>query len=291
MGKFSITFNKSKQLSDLVSLGILPKQISEFTQTDVGTTISIPYTTNNQQIKNKLKNNGCIEFEVIAVNHHIDSENQENPTITLMAKEPLRYAIFDAEEPTNPDTMRKTGGNCRWSVSNIRQYLNSDSKYPWFEKQHQYDEAPTIDKVNESYQTNAEDAIYVNDDGFLTGFSKDVLEHFTVVENKSRICEIDGGSQEITKDKVFLLSYTELFGGSNERIVEGQQIEYLNSTNTRKRGTSYDYYLTRSSSNSGSPYGEYTTAIYTVSIRFGGEHSAPSTNFTNTTILPVIVLH
>lgn len=78
MGKFSITFNKSKQLSDLVLLGILPKQISEFTQADVGTTISIPYTTNNQQIKNKLKNNGCIEFEVIAVNHHVDSEKSNN---------------------------------------------------------------------------------------------------------------------------------------------------------------------------------------------------------------------
>jgi predicted DNA-binding transcriptional regulator AlpA len=42
-----------------------------------------------------------------------------------MTKNIIRFAAFDAKEPNNPDSDRKKHGNSRWSLSNIRQWLNS----------------------------------------------------------------------------------------------------------------------------------------------------------------------
>ena len=89
--------------SDLVELGILTKQISEFTNSDIGTTVLIPYTDSTGKI---LLNEGKIEFEVVGVNHHTSDVHPQ--TITLMTKNIIRQAAFDAKEPSNPDSNRKT---------------------------------------------------------------------------------------------------------------------------------------------------------------------------------------
>ena len=64
--------------SDLVALGILPKPISEFTNDDIGTEVSIPYTDASGIISNP------IVFEVVGVNHHTSDAHPQ--TITLMTK-------------------------------------------------------------------------------------------------------------------------------------------------------------------------------------------------------------
>jgi hypothetical protein len=56
---------------------------------------------------------------VVGVNHH-----KEN-SLTLMTKNIIRFAAFDAKELNNPNSDRKKHGNNRWSLSNIRQWLNS----------------------------------------------------------------------------------------------------------------------------------------------------------------------
>ena len=78
MSRFSFSFIKqgttppiTPSESDLVELGILPKQVSEFTTADIGTIISIPYTDPTGKI---LLNDGNIEFEVVGVNHHTTTE-------------------------------------------------------------------------------------------------------------------------------------------------------------------------------------------------------------------------
>ena len=87
---------ETPSVSDLVALGILPKQVSEFTNADIGTEVSIPYTDAGGVIS------GPIVFEVVGVNHHKDTNNVDTPTITLMTKNIIRYAAFDAKEPNNP---------------------------------------------------------------------------------------------------------------------------------------------------------------------------------------------
>ena len=143
MSRFLLSFRRQgnvtpsePSVSDLVELGILTKQISEFSNSDIGTEVSIPYSNEGSGIS------GPIVFEVVGVNHHTTTEHQK--TITLMTKNIIRKAAFDAAEPNNTNSYRKSGGNNRWSVSNIRQWLNSDGAAgSWWSAQHEYDAAPT----------------------------------------------------------------------------------------------------------------------------------------------------
>jgi hypothetical protein len=133
------------EISDLVSLGILPKQVSEYTNADIGSIILIPYNDESGKI---LLNNGCIEFEVVGVNHHKDINDESKPTITLMTKNIIRYAAFDAKEQSGASIVRANYGYNRWSVSNIHQWLNFDGEYnEWFTAQHEYDTAQLLIKL------------------------------------------------------------------------------------------------------------------------------------------------
>ena len=193
--RFTFAYNRegnvippvTPSVSDLVELGILSKPISEFSNSDIGTEVSIPYTNEGSGIS------GPIVFEVVGVNHHTSEEHPQ--TITLMTKNIIRKAAFDAMEPDNTNSYRKNGGNNRWSVSNIRQWLNSaGATGSWFTTQHEYDAAPT----------------YASEPGFLAGFSANVLQHFTDITNTTNLNKVDGGGTETTVDKVFLPSYTEM---------------------------------------------------------------------------------
>ena len=188
-------------IPDLVTLGILKKPVSEYTNEDIGTTVLIPYNDPTGKI---LLNDGCIEFEVVGVNHHKDKNNADTPTITLMTKNIIRNAVFDASEP------HYQYGSNRWKYSNIRQWLNSSgAANKWFTKQHDYDNPP--DEANITYN---EDAAYADAPGFLAGFSFAVLQHFTDITNITALHkEYNGGSSgssDETVDKVFLPSLTEI---------------------------------------------------------------------------------
>jgi hypothetical protein len=212
MSKYIFACKKQIVISDLVTLGILPKQVSEYTDADIGSIISIPYTDSSGKI---LLNNGCIEFEVVGVNHHKDINDESKPTITLMTKYVIRNAAFDAEELNNPESTRVSYGNNRWSVSNIRQWLNSEgAANEWFTPQHEFDEVSTD---------------YADDQGFLAGFSDEIKQHFATVRNKTILCDYDktllSKDFEETEDKAFLLSYTEIgFGNIDDNNPEGTHL-------------------------------------------------------------------
>ena len=203
--RFTFAYNRegnvippvTPSVSDLVELGILSKPISEFSNSDIGTEVSIPYTNEGSGIS------GPIVFEVVGVNHHTTSEHPQ--TITLMTKNIIRKAAFDAAEPNNTNSQRKNGGNNRWSVSNIRQWLNSSGAAgSWWTAQHEYDASPTSGNVSGAA------GAYADAPGFLAGFSANVLQHFTDITNTTNLNNVDGGGTETTVDKVFLPSYTEM---------------------------------------------------------------------------------
>ena len=249
MRKFTLAFSRNgsiipdvPELSDLVALGILPKQISEFTNDDIGTIINIPYTDESGIIS------GPIEFEVVGVNHHKDINDETKPTITLMSKNLLRHAAFDAKESNNPDSDRQEMGNNRWSVSNIRQWLNSESAAnSWPVPQHRYDDKPNASNVEYN-----KSGAYSDEAGFLAGFSSDIKQHLATVKNKTILCDYDKSSLgvdfEETEDKVFLPSYTEMgYGNLDDNNPEGTWLSNkFTDHNSRVKGSLDDYYWMRS---------------------------------------------
>ena len=229
--------------SDLVKLGILPKQISKYTDADIGSIISIPY--NDESGKIALNENGCIEFEVVGVNHHKSIDDESKPTITLMTKKVIRVAVFDGKELNNPQRNRQYYGNNRWLVSNIRQWLNSnDAANEWFTPQHEYDETPSMTNIMQN-AVYGDSAAYANDPGFLAGFSDDMKQHFAIVRNKTILCDYDKNllskDYEETEDKVFLPSYTEMgFGNLDSNNPEGSPLsQKFTDDESRKKPGEY----------------------------------------------------
>ena len=103
------------------------------------------------------------------------------------------YVPFDEQEPGSTDSGRKSYGNNRWSVSNVRQWLNKAGT-PWYTAQHEADAEP------KSYNrlTDAK--------GFLDTFPAEFVEALTPVKNATQTISDDGGVLDVTLDTFFLLS-------------------------------------------------------------------------------------
>ena len=281
MKRFLLSFRRQgavtpsePSVSDLVELGILTKQISEFSNSDIGTEVSIPYSNEGSGIS------GPIVFEVVGVNHHKDTNNADTPTITLMTKNIIRKAAFDAAEPNNTDTYRKNNGNNRWSVSNIRQWLNSDGAAgSWWSAQHEYDAPPIAANVSDAA------GAYADAPGFLAGFSANVLQHFTDITNTTVLCNADGGGSETTVDKVFLPSNTEMGLGNNS---EGSHLSIRypdNNSRIKKWNRSDDIYWTRS------PYAIMKSSLVLCVLQNGESSFSHIMASSGYGIAPIIVLH
>ena len=263
----------SSEGSDLVELGILTKQISEFSDSDIGTEVTIPYTNEGSGIS------GPIVFEVVGVNHHVTTEYPQ--TITLMTKNIIRKAAFDAKEPNNTDSNRKTNGNNRWSVSNIRQWLNSSGAAgKWFTAQHTYDAPPTTANVH-----GEGDVAYADAPGFLAGFSANVLQHFTDITNTTVLYSTDGGGSETTVDKVFLPSSTEM-GLENNSEGNHLSVRYPDDNSRIKQWNgSNDVYYTRS------PYAFMKSSLVLCVYPSGASSFSHIMASSGNGIAPIIVLH
>ena len=238
--------SSSNIISDLIQLGILTKPLAQYT---IGQSIFIPYTDTSNAITSP------IEFQVVGINHH-----KEN-SLTLMTKNIIRCAAFDAIEPNNPDSERVSYGNNRWGVSNIRQWLNSTKgANQWWSPTHDYDSEPTEDNIY--YSTHTGDI--ATSPGFLSGFSSEILQHFATVQNVTALSSEDGGGYETTQDKAFLASYTELFGVSNDGIQEGNYLSEKfadDESRIKKFNGESSQYWTRS------PYTLFNAWLYYVNVQ------------------------
>lgn len=112
---------------------------------------------------------------------------------------------FDATEPSNSNSDRRSYGNNRYIYSNIRQWLNSAAAAgQWYTAQHSADQTPDASHVWNNvnpYSTLA---------GFLNAFTANeraALLDTTITVGKS---STDGGGTETCTDKVFLPSCTEV---------------------------------------------------------------------------------
>lgn len=129
---------------------------------------------------------------------------------------------WDAEEPSNPDSMRRDYGNNRYSLSNIHQWLNADGAAgSWYTSTHQYDAAP-------DYATTKA--------GFLNEWSDGTKSVLQDIDWATTLSDTDGGGTENVSGKVALMSTTEL---GLESDTGGNQLDIFNSDGDRANGSAY----------------------------------------------------
>ena len=147
-------------------------------------------------------NGESIVFKIMEHNHEGDPDN----STALITNGVIAMRCFDAIEPNNEDTTRQSYGNNRYSVSNIKQWLNSGEE-EWYSAQHDADTPPS-----EDYLYNGINA-YDTEKGFLTNFSerfKNMLLETTKKTACNTVC--DGGGMDTEQQKIFLLANVEAGG-------------------------------------------------------------------------------
>lgn len=162
-----------------------------------------------------------------------DHSGYPSNSTTLITEKIILHRAFDAQEPNNPDSNRKSYGNNKYSVSNIDQWLNSSaSAGGWYSARHTYDNAPS----NTTYVMRNP---YDQDAGFLNGFDAAFVSALMDTTLKVALNTVtDGGSYESITRKMFLASKMEVFGQQENNISEGSVLS-LFSANTNASRIAY----------------------------------------------------
>ena len=181
------------------------------------------------------KGNTTLTFDVVAHDVATPTDTTKTHSMTLVLHDLLPdYMMFDNAEPNNSDSNRKSYGNNRYSVSNIRQWLNSSGAAgSWYSNQHTADAAPDY------ASTKA---------GFMNDIDSDFLG--VIGQTKIRVAKntvTDGGGYEDINDKFYLPSTTEVGLANENNIAEGALFPYFDSNNKRIKskagGSAYDWWL------------------------------------------------
>ena len=156
-------------------------------------------------------------------------------SVTLWSDKILDILAFDAKEPANDNNNIVNYGNNRYIHSNIRQWLNSDAyDGEWYSEQHGSDTYP-----NNSYIINGKG--YNGKWGFLNLFTpeeKNIIVPTAVKTAKNHVIYSGNKVYDITYDKIFLLSATEIGKNTNLDVSEGELMDYFNP-NINKSTISY----------------------------------------------------
>ena len=164
-----------------------------------------------------------IEWEIV---HQTDNYQ------IAMTKQIIDLRPFDAKEPTNTDDNRKNKGNNNWQYSNIAQFLNSD-QVSWYSAQHQYDAPPNKDNCYH-YSNGTTYNAYDTHKGFLYYWSADekaLLKDMTLTLANNTVT--DGGGSYTWTGKVWLPTYTQMGGGQNKSISEGEAFSKFTDNSSR----------------------------------------------------------
>lgn len=168
-------------------------------------------------------------------------------SVTLITEKIILHRAFDAKEPNNPNSSRQGFGNCKYSVSNIDQWLNSSaSAGGWYTARHTYDQAPSS---TEYVDRNP----YDQDAGFLHGFHSAFVDSLLDTTITVALHTVDGGGYETIKRKFFFAAKSELFTQYIDYPDEGSMLalfsadtkairiaytsEYASADNTAKGST------------------------------------------------------
>lgn len=180
-------------------------------------------------VKAKVKDTSTTYYGVPIIWEIGDKNHAGYPanSVTLVAANILKLACFDAKENGNGDNNRRNYGNNRYSLSNLRQWLNKAGS-PWYQAQHGADAAPTNANVWNNYNE------YDDEAGFLTGFSAQMLAAILNTTLTVAKASVDGGGSETVTGKVFLLSKAEVGLGAENGISEGSTLAMFSDNASRQ---------------------------------------------------------
>ena len=180
-------------------------------------------------VKAKVKDTGTTYYGVPIIWEIGDKNHAGYPanSVTLVAANILKLACFDAKESGNSDSNRRNYGNNRYSLSNLRQWLNKAGS-PWYQAQHGADAAPTNANVWSNYNE------YDDEAGFLTGFSAQMLAAILNTTLTVAKASVDGGGSETVTDRVFLLSKAEVGLGAENGVSEGSTLAMFSDNASRQ---------------------------------------------------------
>lgn len=155
---------------------------------------------------------------------------QSSDRVGLVTEKIISLKAFDAMEPSNTDSNRRSYGNNRASVSNLLLWLNSAAAAGgWYSAQHSADAPPIAANLWSGHNPYDQEA------GFLSFFEADfrnALLDDTITVAKNTVTD-GGGSEQITR-KVRLLTETEVGLGNENGIAEGTQWPLFTDNESRK---------------------------------------------------------
>lgn len=120
-------------------------------------------------------------------------------------------------------------GYNRWSQSGLRQFLNSAAAAgSWWTAQNPWDRPH---------------ALAATKDGFLAGYSADVMRYFKPIKVVTVACDADSNAEDVTYDRVFLSSLEQMYCTPQFSGKEGEYWEYykrlLGRTTTAPTSATY----------------------------------------------------
>ncbi len=146
--------------------------------------------------------------------------------VTLITERIISLKCFDAIESGNSDGDRRSYGNNRWTLSNVRQWLNSQATAgKWYSAQHGADAPPTNANVWSNYNE------YDAEAGFLAGFSANFIAALLTTTHTVGKATVDGGGTESCTDKIFLATCTEV--GLSGDVTAGSKLALFSDNNSR----------------------------------------------------------
>jgi len=146
--------------------------------------------------------------------------------VTLITERIISLKCFDAIESGNSDGNRRSYGNNRWTLSNLRQWLNSQAAAgKWYSAQHGADAAPTNANVWSNYNE------YDAEAGFLAGFSANFIAALLTTTHTVGKATVDGGGTESCADKIFLATCTEV--GLSGDVTAGSKLALFSDDSSR----------------------------------------------------------
>jgi len=166
-----------------------------------------------------------IVFKVADKNHSGYPSN----SVTLITEKIIQIMAFDAKEPNNSNSDRKSYGNNRYLHSNLLQWLNSNAAAgAWYSAQHSADQAPTTKDTHVTYNP------YTSWAGFLAMIEpKFVAELLDTTQTVAKNTVTDGGSYETVTSKMFLASTTEVGLANENSITEGALLAMFSNDASR----------------------------------------------------------
>ena len=146
--------------------------------------------------------------------------------VTLITERIISLKCFDAIESGNSDGNRRSYGNNRWTLSNVRQWLNSQAAAgKWYSAQHGADAPPTNANVWSNYNE------YDAEAGFLAGFSANFVAALLSTTHTVGKATVDGGGTESCTDKIFLATCTEV--GLSGDVTAGSKLALFSNDSSR----------------------------------------------------------